>query len=434
MSSKNIIIGAGPAGMGVGLSLERDCIILEKGDTVGGFSKSIEIKGAVFDFGGHSFHTPHPEVRDLVYNSLDMFRQTRNAKCFSHGQVIPYPFQKNYRELNDEQVVKECVDGLENLTGGLNKADFDNFEEFIIKSFGPGISKHFMLPYNRKLWGRDLKRMAADWTNERVAAPEGIKEKFDLTGGKRKPLQADTKVGYPAKGGFGEIYKAIGKKLHNVEFNTTVSRVDPKQKKVYLSDGKSYDYHNLVSSIPIIDFLKMVDGVPQRLFDLTDRLDYLSMVLGLVVINHPIDTEVQRFYSADPKIAPHKTAMNHNSSDYLRSLPHHGIMMEISEGPEKSLYRSDMKEWMVDSLLTLGAIKHKHEVEEVQIRNVKYSYPVPTKDRNEIVREIKDWLEERDIYTVGRFGEWAYINSDKAIFRGMELGKFIAGKVLTNIN
>lgn len=428
MAQTNIIIGAGPAGIGTGISLGKNCTILEKTNSVGGFSASLEIKGAVFDFGGHSFHTPHPEVRDMVYNSLDMYQQTRNAKCFSHDQIIPYPFQKNFRLLQNENVVKECSEGLDSLPLDLNKKDFDNFEEFILKRFGPGISKHFMLPYNKKLWGRDLKRMAADWTSERVAAPEGIKEKFDLSGGKRKPLQADTKVGYPAKGGFGEIYKALGKKLHHVEYNTVVEKVDVKNKKVYTSDGRHFDYHNLISSIAIVDFLKMIDNVPERLIELTKRLDYLSMVLGLVVINHPVDTDIQRFYAADPKIAPHKTAINHNSSDYLRGLPHHGIMMEISEGPEKTLYRSDMKEWMVDSLLMLGAIKHPHEVEEIQIRNVKYSYPVPTKDRNEIIKEIKEWLQEHDIYTVGRFGEWAYINSDKAIFRGLELGKYIAAQ------
>ncbi len=424
--SKNIVIGAGPAGIGVGLSLGKDCEILEKGNEVGGFSKSIEINGAIFDFGGHSFHTPHPEVRDLVYNSLDMYRQTRNAKCFSYGQVIPYPFQKNYRELTNEAVVKACADGLEGLPSNINKGDFDNFEEFILKSFGPGISEHFMLPYNRKLWGRDLKRMAADWTSARVAAPEGIKEKFELTGGKRKPLQADTKVGYPAKGGFGEIYKAIGKNLHNVNFNVQVSNVDPKKKLVYTSDGKSYNYENLISSISIIDFLHMIDNVPQRILELTKKLDYLSMILGLVVIDHPVDTDIQRFYSAHKEIVSHKTAINHNSSDYLRGLPKHGIMMEISTGPEKTLYRNDMEAWIVDSLLMLGAIKHEHEVEKIEIRNVKYSYPVPTKDRNDILKEIKDWLGENDIYTVGRFGEWAYINSDKAIFRGLELGKYIA--------
>ena len=425
---KNVIIGAGPSGIGAGLILQNDCKILEASTSVGGFSRSIEIKGAIFDYGGHSFHTPHPEVRDLVFNSLDMYSQKRNAVCYSYGKVIPYPFQKNFRQLDDEKVIAECAAGLDNLPQDVDKSQFDNFEDFIIKRFGDGIAEHFMLPYNRKLWGRDLSRMAADWTASRVAAPEGVKEKFDLTGGKRKPLQADTEVAYPATGGFGEIYTAIGKRLKDVEFNKRIIKVDPKSKTVYASDGSSYKYENLVSSISIVDFLPMIEGVPKRILDLTKELDYLSMTLGLVVINHPVDTDIQRFYSADPTIASHKTAINHNSSDYLRGLKHHGIMMEISTGPEKQLYRNDMEQWIVDSLLDLGAIKSSNEVEEIQIHNVKYSYPVPTKNRNTLMDEIKEWLAENDIYTLGRFGEWAYINSDKAIFRGLELGKFLASK------
>jgi len=421
--NKNIIIGSGPAGIGVGLSLKKNCIILEKGDQLGGFSRSLVIKGAYFDFGGHSFHTPHPEVRDLVYNSLDMYQQKRNAKCYSNGQIIPYPFQKNFRLLDDMNIVNECSKGLLNVNS--NKKNFENFEEFIVKRFGNGIAKHFMLPYNRKLWGRDLRRMAADWTDARVAAPEGIKEKFKLTGGKRKPLQADTYVGYPSKGGFGEIYKAIGKELSDIRYNKEVVKVDIINKKLYTSDNKSYQYHNLISTMPIIDLLRIIDNMPDRILRLSKELDYLSMILGLVVINHPIDTDVQRYYSADKRIASHKTAMNHNSSDYLRSLPKHGIMLEISTGPEKTLYRNDMNKWMIDSLIELGAIKDHHEIEDIQIKNVKYSYPVPTKNKNYIMDEIKNFLHENNIYTVGRFGEWAYINSDKAIFRGLELGRQI---------
>ena len=427
MKRKNIIIGAGPAGIGLGISLKKDSLIIERGFEAGGFSRSVNINGAIFDFGGHSFHTPHPEVSELVFNSLEMYEQKRNAKCFSNGQIISYPFQKSFRELKNINIVNECSEGLKNTFKNVNKSDFKNFEDFIVKKFGKGISDHFMLPYNRKLWGRDLKRMAADWTSSRVAAPEGIKEKFEFKGGKRKPLQSDTKVAYPAKGGFGEIYKALGKKLHNVEFNTSANRVDLKSKKIFTTCGKTYNYENLISTIPIIDFLMMIDDVPERLLKLTEKLDYLSMILGLVVIDHPVDTDIQRFYSAEKEIVSHKTAINHNSSDYLRKLPRHGVMLEISTGPEKKLYRNDMNQWIIDSLTDLKVIKNSSEIKSLDIKNVKYSYPVPTHDRNLIVDEIKDFLKENDIYTVGRFGEWAYINSDKAIYRGLKLGEVLQG-------
>jgi len=196
--SKNLIIGAGPAGISTALGLESNYLILERQSDMGGLSGTIEFEGAIFDFGGHSFHTPHPEVRDLVFGAVEMSEQKREARCFSYESLIPYPFQKNFREIKNQGVVDECVQGLDQAQ---SEPDLSNYENFIINRFGPGISKHFMLPYNRKLWGRDLKRLSADWVGERVAAPEGVKEKFDESGGKRKPLQANTKVAYPAKGG-----------------------------------------------------------------------------------------------------------------------------------------------------------------------------------------------------------------------------------------
>lgn len=424
MKKKAIIIGSGPTGIGVALGLENDCLVLEATNNLGGFSTSVEINGAVFDFGGHSFHTPHPEVKDLVFNSLEMFEQQRDARCLSYGDIIPYPFQKSYKLLSNPEFVKECLDGMALTDDGKGSA---NFEEFIKRRFGPGISKHFMLPYNRKLWGRDLKRLASDWTGQRVAAPEGVKEKFDTQGGDRKPLQSDTKVAYPAKGGFGEIWNTLAKKIDNIELNTRISKIDPKNRKVYSSNGKEYSFDHLVSTMPINLLLSLIEGVPQHLISRAATLDNLSLKLGLVVINHPVDTEIQRIYSAEEHIPAHKTAVNHNSSDYLRALPKHGIMMEISEGPEKILIRKDMEKWITDSLMEMKLIKSIDEVEKIVLHEAKYAYPVPTHDRDEIVAEIQEWLNEFKIYSVGRFGQWAYINSDESLHRGLITGRAIAG-------
>jgi hypothetical protein len=57
------------------------------------------LDGAVFDLGGHSFHTPHPEIRELVFDSLEMYEQKRDARCYTHGMMIPYPFQANFRHV-----------------------------------------------------------------------------------------------------------------------------------------------------------------------------------------------------------------------------------------------------------------------------------------------------------------------------------------------
>ena len=355
---KNLIIGAGPAGLGVALGLNRDYLILERKSDLGGISGTIEIEGAFFDIGGHSFHTPHPEVRDLVFQSLEMFSQKRDARCFAADQMIPYPFQKNFRRLSASAIVEDCARGLENLKTG----EARHYEEFIHHRFGEGIAKHFMLPYNQKLWGRDLKRLTANWTAERVAAPEGVKEKFSTEGGQRKPLQDDTVVSYPARGGFGEIFKALGKNISEIHFKTGVEKIDPVEKSVLTTDGRIFTYENLISTMPLTEIFNLLPDVPQPLRSEIHELEALSLKVVLVVINHSIDTEIQRVYSADPKIAAHKTAMNHNSSDYLRSLPQHGIMAEVSYSAEKPLARVDVENWVVENLMEMRLIKSFDEV------------------------------------------------------------------------
>src|SRR5262249_36318299 len=120
-----IIIGAGPAGIGAALAMNGDCTVLEREASTGGLSCSVTIDNAVFDYGGHSFHSPHPEVRDIVFDALEMHEQRRNAQCFFRNEFIPYPFQKNYHLLKHKEVVEECREGLKRANSIIGVSNFD---------------------------------------------------------------------------------------------------------------------------------------------------------------------------------------------------------------------------------------------------------------------------------------------------------------------
>ena len=40
-----------------------------------------------------------------------------------------------------------------------------------MKTFGAGIAKHFMLPYNEKFWKQDLRTITADWVSWSIPKP-----------------------------------------------------------------------------------------------------------------------------------------------------------------------------------------------------------------------------------------------------------------------
>lgn len=415
-----VVIGAGPAGIGAGIALGEQGLVVDGCQELGGLCRTIEYDGAVFDLGGHSFHTPHPEIRDLVFNSLEMYEQKREARCYSHGEMIPYPFQAHFRQIGDSGVVQACADGLATADGG-NGAG--NFEEFIERRFGAGIARHFMLPYNRKVWGMDLMRLTADWVGERVAAPAGANETFASIGGKRRPLQADTTVAYPAQGGFGEILRALARRLQDLRLAKTVLRLDPIRRELIMEDQEVIRWSRVVSTIPIDKLFAILPDVPTALAHDVSRLQFLSLALILVVINHPVDTSIQRVYCASPEMPFHKIVINHNSSPHLRSLPCHGVMAELSYTDDKPLPHGDLTAPVIHSLKSMGIINSVDEVRSTKVITVPYGYPVHTHEREKIVRRLRDWLEQRHIHTVGRFGEWAYINSDEALYRGLSVGR-----------
>jgi protoporphyrinogen oxidase len=158
------------------------------------------------------------------------------------------------------------------------------------------------------------------------------------------------------------------------------------------------------------------------------RLEFVSLALVLVVINHPVDTEVQRVYCADSAMPFHKIVLNHNSSPYLRSLPRHAVTAEVSYSPGKPPARRELEKQVVEGLGAMGIIKSRDEVHRTQVIDVEYGYPVHTHDREATVREVRDWLAQRRIHILGRFGEWAYINSDEALRRGLSLGRALSDR------
>lgn len=421
-----VILGAGPAGICAALELGEDALVLERQSEIGGLTCSFELGGVVFDLGGHSFHTPHPEIRHLVFDAVEMDEQPRDARCYVNGSLIAYPFQKNFHRLEDRRVVEECERGLRCAGSGEAAA---NLKRYLCERFGAGLAKHFLLPYNRKLWGVGLEGISTDWVGERIAKPAGESECFETSGGRRKPLQGGMVVAYPARGGFGEIAKALARRTANLRLGTRVKVIDPRAHTLVTAAGETISWRRLISTLPLDRLVGCVTGVPDSLRARIADLRRIALKLVCVVIDRPVETSIQRIYSAGSDIAAHKIGIANNSSDSLRALPRQGIFGEIAYAPGDCLDHGTLESRFIENLLDLKLLRDRSEIAMARTIDVPYAYPVPTLERSAIVAEAKAWLESQDIHTLGRFGEWAYINSDEAMFRGMTLGRRLAGEL-----
>jgi protoporphyrinogen oxidase len=96
--------------------------------------------------------------------------QLNDRECWVRmfDRWVPYPFQNNIRHLPKE-VTYECLTGLVEAQTKRDHKAANNFDEFIDAVFGDGIAKHFMKPYNFKVWAHPPKMMNKEWIGERVA-------------------------------------------------------------------------------------------------------------------------------------------------------------------------------------------------------------------------------------------------------------------------
>ncbi len=441
-----IVVGAGPTGIATALGIGEavPCVVLDRRPDVGGLCGSLEIDGAVFDLGGHAFTTPHAEVRDLVFAALPMVEQKREARCWVDGQLIDYPFQRHCEALRDRAVAAECARGLRE-AAPRDAERAPNFEEYLRLRFGAGIATHFMLPYNRKLWACDLRRMATRWTRERVAAPAhqavppGAAAGHDLAPvgapahdgappsvtTARAPLSEETRVAYPAHGGYVEIVRALARRVADVRLDTAVAGIDLERREVVTAGGATIAFDRLVSTIAPAELLALIDVAPAGLRARAAALESVSLALVLTVVEGAVSSDVQRIYVADPRILAHKIVLNHTSSDALRARPRHAITCEIAFSAEKSL-PADLEERAVRDLVEIGVVRSASEVRTTLVLTIQHGYPIPTLDRALHMAEIQAWLAARGIYGAGRLGEWDYINADECIRRGLALGRALA--------
>ncbi len=416
--SKVLVLGAGPAGLTVASKLGGNALVLEKFGRVGGLSRSIEFCGATFDLGGHSFHTPHDDVKAFVDGFMGgkMVSQKRDARVQFSGQLIPYPFQHSFHALEIEAVVSDCL-GHEPDPRAI--AESAHFEEWIMRRFGDGIARHFMLPYNRKLWARDLSTMSCEWVIERIATDkgDGSAEKD-----RRKPLQSDSFVSYPAEGGFGEMFEELARHCHSVLCDQEVIAVDARSRTARTRSGHEYSWDRLVTTMPLPTFLGLLRDCDPDIKRLADGLEAVSLkVLMLSVSGSTVETP-QRIYNAEAGVHGHKIAFNHTSSPSLRAKDRRGVMCEISYSgskavPDDATLVNDTWSWLHDG----GFVSPGAQIAGAKVVDLKYGYPVYTPGRANAIEQIGSYLESLGIHTVGRFGAWAYANSDGCMRQALEL-------------
>jgi UDP-galactopyranose mutase len=426
-----VIIGAGPTGLGAGYRLQElgydDWVLLEANDYVGGLATSFtDDKGFTYDIGGHVMFSHYPYYDDLVDKLMgsDYTELSREAWVWMEDRFIPYPFQNNIRSL-EPATVYECVKGL--IDAQRERKSFANFAEWVDAVMGAGIAKHFMIPYNFKVWATPAELMNFVWIGERVSVVDtDAVLRNVILGEDHASWGPNSTFKYPLRGGTGSLYEGlrtyVEDKLH---LETPVSAVDPAAKEVRTADGRVWPYDVLLSTMPLNRLVSSMETVPCHVRSAAAELRWSGSHIVGVALDRPAETTKNWIYFPEPDLPFYRVTYLSNYSPYICPQPDQTLLLtETSRSHHKPEPADTIVERVIDGLVEARLMEdgERDLVVSTWLCSPDMSYPVPSVTRDAALGTIQPWLRQQHIWSRGRFGAWLYEigNMDHSTMQGVE--------------
>ena len=415
-----VIIGGGLAGLSAGYHLaEESPTLFERENVVGGLCRSFKQDGFTFDCTGHLIHLRNPYTKELVARILpDAFNaHERLASIYSKSVSTPYPFQANTYGLPPE-VVKECVIGfVESMQAGIDGAP-QNFRDWTLRTFGSGIAKHFMLPYNEKFWKQDLRNITSDWVSWSIPKPtleEVVNGALGLT---NKGMGYNPKFIYPKDGGIDCLPRALAASIANIHSGESVERIDPKRKVVRLTGGREEHYDSLISTLPLPLVFRMLSDTPDELRKDAERLSAISVLNINIGVDRAGISDQHWIYFPEDQYIFSRVGFPMNFSRSVAPEGTSSIYIEITHPAHSKPNIEEAFDRSIADLQRCGILQPGDRILTRHVLDIQYAYVVFDVHRQARLQILLDYLESRDIFAAGRYGRWEYFSMEDSILSG----------------
>ena len=396
IKTKYLILGAGPSGLtAANMLLDKginDFVILEKEKKAGGLCRTEYIDSQPVDVGGgHILDTRVQKVDEFMFRFLpkeewNLF--TRDSQIFFQNQLMGSPFEAHIWQLP----IKNQVEYLKSIAVAgcnLGKMKPDKFIDWIEWKLGAKIAEDYMLPYNRKMFSKNLNSLGTYWLEKlpNVSFEETLMSCLEHRFYGQQPCHVH--FYYPKREGFGDNFIRMQRRLGN-HFLSDI----PVHKIDFMSNTVNdvFSGENIIVAMPWCEFDEIV-GMPELIEDGIRRLKYSSVQIDYYKKRLPYETTAQWIYYPSEMYSFHRIM----------------VMTNFALG--------SCGYWTETNGERIGLNKEQSDFHYFN----KYAYPHNTLEKPEIMNNLLDWASQHHVYGLGRWGEWQHYNADVCMERAMNL-------------
>jgi protoporphyrinogen oxidase len=419
-----VVLGTGMAGFGAAYRLHSEGlapVLYDKNGHHGGHTASFRYDGGfLFDIGPHISFTKDPRIQELFAESVGQQYDTVqvNLNNYWRGYWPPHPVQLHMHGLPEDVIVKVISDFVEERQAP--ERPVNNYADWLLASFGRSFAELFPMQYTRKYHTTTADNMSTDWLGPRIYRPSLEEVLRGALSPSAPQVHYITHFRYPREGGFVSYLKKFVP-LGNLKLNHELVSIDPRPRQLRFSNGNVAQYDSLISSVPLPDLIRMIQGTPRDVVEAAQRLACTTLVLVNIGVNRPDISNAHITYFYDEDICftrlgfPHMLA-NANAEPGTGSIQAEIYFSEkyrpFTGSPE------DHIEPVIKDLRRCGYLRDDDRILCKKAMLLRYANIIFDLDRAAALKTVHGYLDDLGIAYCGRYGDWGYLWTDESFKSG----------------
>lgn len=428
MKTDIVILGGGVAGLSLASFIDRQVVVLESQTVVGGLSRSYALNGIVYDIGPHIIFSKNQRVLDLHTSMIETNRLRRSNKILYKGRYVKYPFENDLAALDAEER-DYCLK--EFLTNPYESYKPANMLQFFLSTFGEGITRLYLQPYNEKIWKFDPAFMDTQMV-ERIPRPPAEDVIKSANGVPTEGYTHQLYFHYPKSGGFQTLVNAYHDRAKAkgqiIRTGVQIQKIEPMENGWRIhTGGETIEARQIVNCMPLHELFKILDA-PEEVKKRLNDLKYNSIYIVVVQVKKDNVGDHIAIYLPDKNTIFHRLSrLNFLGDNYKLPGTQSTLMAEVTFRPDS--YLALLPQSRIVDLVIEGLVANKlitrDDILETAVRLEKYAYVIYDLNHRRNADFVLAHLVGRGIHSVGRFAQFEYLNTDGVVEQTLKLAEHI---------
>lgn len=311
---------------------ERNVIVIDRNQRVGGLARTEVFDGNYFDIGPHHFYTKNKEINQLWHHVLgDDFRAiNRLTRIFYDNKLLYYPLRAP--EAIGKMGLLHAAHALFSFfyaQVAFNSEKAATFEDWVRAKFGDKLYRTFFKTYTEKVWGISCREIGAEWAAQRIKGLDLAEVVKNALGMNRKVIKTLVKkFDYPVCGAgmmYERMAEILSEKGQELSLGMTVRKIERKADRLTAIEAEKptgdrlrVEAEYFISTISITNFIKIISpSMEKRVLDAANELYFRDHITVNLLIDADNLFPDQWIYVHSPEVKMGRVANFSNFSDKM---------------------------------------------------------------------------------------------------------------------